>query len=78
MVRVRPRVVEAAGLSPEVVSPTDSADAAASPAPGAAPGVLGARPRALLAHGIEPIGDWGERWQAPRQDVRRRGRAEPE
>ena len=53
------RVVEAAGLPCDVVSSTDSA-AFVRPAPRPAYSVLGHD--RLHAHGIEPIGPWGERW----------------
>ncbi len=61
------RVVESAGLSPDVVSAVTTAeyddqagDDARAPRP--AYSVLGHEK--LHAHGIEPIGPWEERWQA--------------
>ncbi len=54
-------VVGSAGLDPEVVSATSSASFV-RPAPRPAYSVLGHEK--LLAHGIEPIGPWEERWQA--------------
>ena len=62
------RVVEAAGLSPEVVEPKPpTASDAVRPgsdvrAERPAYSVLGHEK--LHAHGIEPIGPWEERWQA--------------
>jgi len=53
------RVVEAAGLSSDIVAATDSA-AFVRPAPRPAYSVLGHD--RLHAHGIEPIGPWEERW----------------
>ncbi len=53
------RVVESAGLAPEVVSATDSSSFV-RPAPRPAYSVLGHRK--LQAHGIDPIGPWEERW----------------
>ncbi len=55
------RVVEAAGLSGDIVRATDSA-AFVRPAPRPAYSVLGHD--RLHAHGIEPIGPWAERWAA--------------
>ena len=54
-------VVTAVGLDPTIVSPTTSA---AFPRPAARPAwsVLGHE--VLLEHGIEPIGDWRDRWRA--------------
>jgi dTDP-4-dehydrorhamnose reductase len=52
-------IVETAGLSPDIVSPTDSA-AFQRPAPRPAYSVLGHG--RLLGSGIEPIGEWSERW----------------
>jgi len=60
------RVVESAGLDADVVSPTDSS-AFASPAPRPAYSVLGHD--RLRAHGLEPIGDWQDRWQAASSEV---------
>ncbi len=54
------RVVESAGLRPEVVSATDSASFV-RPAPRPAYSVLGHD--RLRAHGIAGIGPWEERWQ---------------
>lgn len=54
-------VVAAAGLDPEGVRPTSSA-AFARPAPRPAWSVLGHD--ALRRLGVEPIGDWRERWRA--------------
>jgi len=61
------RVVEAAGLSPEIVVPTTSTEAITRPgsdprAERPAYSVLGHEK--LHAHGIEGIGPWEERWQA--------------
>jgi dTDP-4-dehydrorhamnose reductase len=53
-------VVETAGLSPEIVSPTDST-AFQRPAPRPAYSVLGHQ--RLLDSGVAPIGDWHERWR---------------
>lgn len=53
--------VSAAGLDPGVVRPTSSADLA-RPAPRPAWSVLGHD--ALRRIGVEPIGDWRERWAA--------------
>jgi dTDP-4-dehydrorhamnose reductase len=52
-------VVETAGLSPDVVRPTDSG-AVRRPAPRPARSVLGHG--RLAQAGIEPIGHWHERW----------------
>jgi len=54
-------VVGAAGLDPDLVRPTTSA-AAARPAPRPAWSVLGHD--ALRRAGVEPLGDWRERWRA--------------
>lgn len=51
--------VAAAGHAPEVIQPTTSA-AFVRPAPRPAYSVLGHA--ALLAAGVEPIGEWSERW----------------
>jgi dTDP-4-dehydrorhamnose reductase len=59
-------VVEAAGLDRSVVAPTTS-DAFVRPAPRPAYSVLGHD--ALVAGGIEPIGDWRERWHAAADEV---------
>jgi dTDP-4-dehydrorhamnose reductase len=60
------RVVEAAGLSPETVSATDSSSFG-RPAPRPAYSVLGHDK--LRAHGIEPIGAWEERWRQAASEV---------
>jgi dTDP-4-dehydrorhamnose reductase len=60
------RVVESAGLSADVVSPTDSATFV-RPAPRPAYSVLGHQ--RLRAHGIRPIGPWQERWQRAASEV---------
>jgi dTDP-4-dehydrorhamnose reductase len=60
------RVVAAAGLDQEVVSPTDSASFV-RPAPRPAYSVLGHDK--LHAHGIEPIGPWEQRWEQAAPDV---------
>ena len=52
-------VVDAAGLDPEIVAPTDSASFP-RPAPRPAYSVLGHE--ALERAGVAPIGDWAERW----------------
>ncbi len=59
-------VVAATGLSPDVVRPTSS-DASARPAPRPAYSVLGHD--RLVAHGIEPIGTWRQRWAAAAAEV---------
>jgi dTDP-4-dehydrorhamnose reductase len=53
--------VTAAGLAPDVVRPTTS-EAFVRPAPRPAYSVLGHE--SLRAVGVEPIGDWRERWAA--------------
>lgn len=53
-------VVAADGLDPDIVKPTTS-DEFRRRAPRPAYSVLGHD--ALLAHGVEPIGDWRERWR---------------
>jgi dTDP-4-dehydrorhamnose reductase len=60
------RVVAAAGLDPAIVTPTDSA-AFPRPAPRPAYSVLGHG--ALDRLGIEPIGDWAERWDQASAEV---------
>ena len=60
------RVVECVGLSPDVVSPTDSASMV-RPAPRPAYSVLGHEK--LHALGIAPIGAWDERWAAAASEV---------
>lgn len=60
------RVVAAAGLDPSIVTPTDSA-AFPRPAPRPAYSVLGHD--ALGRLGIEPIGDWTERWEQASAEV---------
>lgn len=52
--------VATAGLDPQIVKPTTS-DVYVRPAPRPAYSVLGHD--ALTAAGIEPIGDWAQRWQ---------------
>ncbi len=60
------RVVESAGVSPDVVGPTGS-DGVGRPAARPAYSVLGhAR---LHAHGIAPIGLWEERWRQAASEV---------
>ena len=59
-------IVAAAGLSRDVVSPTDSA-AFPSAAPRPAYSVLGHD--RWQPHGIAPIGDWRERWQVASGEV---------
>jgi dTDP-4-dehydrorhamnose reductase len=54
-------VVASAGLAPEAVTPTTS-DAFVRPAPRPAYSVLGHD--ALVRAGVDPIGDWRERWEA--------------
>lgn len=58
--------VATAGLDPEVVTPTTSADFV-RPAPRPAYSVLGHA--SLVAAGVEPIGDWRGRWAVAGQDV---------
>jgi dTDP-4-dehydrorhamnose reductase len=53
-------VIAADGLDPDIVRSTTS-DQFKRPAPRPAYSVLGHD--ALLAHGVEPIGDWRERWR---------------
>jgi dTDP-4-dehydrorhamnose reductase len=60
------RVVEAAGLDPAIVTPTDS-EAFQRPAPRPAYSVLGHD--ALHRVGIAPIGDWEERWSQASAEV---------
>jgi dTDP-4-dehydrorhamnose reductase len=60
------RVVEAAGLDPAVVTPTDSSTFQ-RPAPRPAYSVLGHA--ALEALGIAPIGDWEQRWEQASAEV---------
>lgn len=60
------RVVEAAGLDPAIVTPTDSASFV-RPAPRPAYSVLGHG--ALERLGIAPIGDWAERWSLASVEV---------
>jgi dTDP-4-dehydrorhamnose reductase len=60
------RVVEAAGLDPAIVEPTDSG-AFTRPAPRPAYSVLGHD--ALERLGIAPIGDWEERWSQASAEV---------
>ena len=61
------RVVESAGLSPDVVSAVttaDYADKAGDDARARRPAYSVLGHEKLHAHGIEPIGPWEERWQA--------------
>jgi len=60
------RVVDAAGLDPEIVTPTDST-AFQRPAPRPAYSVLGHA--ALERLGVAPIGDWAERWEKASVEV---------
>jgi dTDP-4-dehydrorhamnose reductase len=60
------RIVEAAGLDPSIVTPTDSA-AFPRPAPRPAYSVLGHD--ALERIGVTPIGDWAERWSEASAEV---------
>jgi dTDP-4-dehydrorhamnose reductase len=53
-------VVAADGLDPAIVTPTTS-DQFVRPAPRPAYSVLGHD--ALVRHGVDPIGDWRERWR---------------
>jgi dTDP-4-dehydrorhamnose reductase len=53
-------VVTADGMDPEAVKPTTSAEFV-RPAPRPAYSVLGHQE--LVAHGVEPIGDWRARWR---------------
>jgi dTDP-4-dehydrorhamnose reductase len=53
-------VVAADGLDPAIVRPTTS-DQFVRPAPRPAYSVLGHE--ALVRHGVDPIGDWRERWR---------------
>jgi dTDP-4-dehydrorhamnose reductase len=59
-------VVEAAGLDPAIVTPTDST-AFERPAPRPAYSVLGHG--ALERLGLDPIGDWAQRWQQASAEV---------
>jgi len=59
-------IVEAAGMDPAIVSPTDSA-AFVRPAPRPAYSVLGHD--ALTRVGVPEIGDWAERWKAAARSV---------
>ncbi|MGO2042504.1 MAG: sugar nucleotide-binding protein, partial [Cellulosimicrobium funkei] len=59
-------VVAAAGLDPAIVRPVPSA-ASARPAPRPAWSVLGHE--ALRRAGVEPVGDWRERWVVAAADV---------
>ena len=59
-------VVAAAGMDPQIVRPTTSA-AFVRPAPRPAYSVLGHD--ALKAVGVEPIGDWSERWSVAATEV---------
>jgi dTDP-4-dehydrorhamnose reductase len=62
------RVVEASGLDPSIVTPTDST-AFERPAPRPAYSVLGHG--ALERLGVDPIGDWEERWAQASGEVLR-------
>ncbi len=57
------RVVESAGLPPEMVSATTSAESAGADR-AQRPSYSVLAHDKLHAHGIEPIGPWEERWQA--------------
>jgi len=59
-------VVAAAGLDPDIVAPTTSADLE-RPAARPSWSVLGHD--ALVEQGIEPIGDWRERWRLAAPEV---------
>ena len=59
-------VVEASGMDPEIVAPTTSADFE-RPAARPAWSVLGHD--ALVSLGIEPIGDWRDRWRTAAAEV---------
>jgi len=59
-------IVEAAGMDPAIVSPTDSASFV-RPAPRPAYSVLGHD--ALARVGVPEIGDWAERWKAAAPSV---------
>jgi dTDP-4-dehydrorhamnose reductase len=60
------RVVEAAGLDPEIVTPTDSA---AFPRPAARPAYSVLGHGALERIGVSPIADWSERWDEASAEV---------
>jgi dTDP-4-dehydrorhamnose reductase len=60
------RVVRAAGLDPEIVSAAGPASSV-RPAPRPAYSALGHGK--LLAHGIEPIGPWEQRWEQAASEV---------
>ena len=59
-------VVASAGLNPEAVTPTTS-DAFVRPAPRPAYSVLGHD--ALVRAGVEPIGEWRDRWEVAAPSV---------
>lgn len=59
-------VVGAAGLDPAIVRPTTSG-AFVRPAPRPAYSVLGHE--TLVAAGVEPIGDWAQRWEQAAREV---------
>ena len=59
-------VVASAGLDPQAVTPTTS-DAFVRPAPRPAYSVLGHD--ALVRAGVDPIGDWRERWEVAAPSV---------
>lgn len=59
-------IVGAAGMDPAIVRPTTS-EAFVRPAPRPAYSVLGHD--ALVVAGVEPIGDWAQRWSAAAAEV---------
>jgi dTDP-4-dehydrorhamnose reductase len=60
------RIVASAGLDPSIVTPTDSA-AFPRPAPRPAYSVLGHG--ALVRLGVDPIGEWSQRWDKASAEV---------